>query len=346
MYIPKNQGMQMDFISHKEMCRGGGDSPFFSIIVLSYNKELFIEKCIKSCINQTFQNIEIIIVDDCSQDKTVELINNYRDFKQLSIIQNSTNSGAFASRIIGEQHAKGEYIIHVDGDDFVKTTMCEILHPYCKTHQWDIIGFGWTNIGLDGKHTNMHHTNGKSTVNKVIMELGITTLAIRNSILKQTHNFIYSKLFKKIPNLSNLEDGVHSFAIAVFAQKYLGINECLYFRQNNLQSTTGDCTNIKKNHKKLQDIKTSILLITKIVQYLQLQPEEQKYLKQNIKTIFNPIADQYQYIYYHSKAYEKKLFAYPVNFLKSLWYTKYLNIAFKTLIRIWIYFITFGKVKL
>ncbi|RDU68665.1 hypothetical protein CQA62_06065 [Helicobacter cholecystus] len=125
--------------------RGGGKHPFFSLIVLSYNKETFIEKCLQSCINQTFKNIEIIIVDDYSSDKTISILEKYQTIKYLSIIKNTANYGAFASRVIGEQQAKGEYIIHIDGDDFIRTTMCERLYEHCKTKQKDIIACGWIN---------------------------------------------------------------------------------------------------------------------------------------------------------------------------------------------------------
>lgn len=270
----------------------------------------------------------------------------YENIANLSIIQNKTNHGAFASRIIGEQYAKGSYIVHIDGDDFVKNTMCEELYPYCKSHKWDIIGFGWVNIGIDGKHTCKYHLCGEHSPQTISHLLGMPTLAFRNKIVKQSNDFIQEELFQEIPNLNNLEDLLKPLILSMFARNYYGINRVLYFCQNNTHSMTASCKNLSKNIKMIEDINTVTSTINVIMQYFCLDDDIKEVIQKNMKETIKPILTSYQYIYYHSKAYDNNYFAYPFNFVKSLHYTNSPQILCKTLARIFIYFITLGKIKI
>ena len=86
----------------------------FSIIISAYNIETYIERAIKSVLEQTFENYELIIVNDCSKDKTLEKIQNFKD-ERIIIINNEKNVGLGAVRNIGIAKAQGEYIVHLDG---------------------------------------------------------------------------------------------------------------------------------------------------------------------------------------------------------------------------------------
>ena len=88
----------------------------FSIIISAYNIEAYIERAIKSVLEQTFKNFELIIVNDCSKDQTLEKIKKFTD-ERITVINNERNVGLGAVRNIGIAKAKGEYIVHLDGDD-------------------------------------------------------------------------------------------------------------------------------------------------------------------------------------------------------------------------------------
>ncbi len=92
--------------------------PLVSIITPSYNSEKFIEETIKSVIKQTYNNWEMIIVDDCSTDKTCEIVNSWivRD-KRIKLIRKQENSGAADSRNIALENSKGRFIAYLDADD-------------------------------------------------------------------------------------------------------------------------------------------------------------------------------------------------------------------------------------
>ncbi|WP_337209569.1 MULTISPECIES: glycosyltransferase family 2 protein [Campylobacter] len=76
--------------------------PKISIILPTYNVEPYIERALQSCINQTFKDIEIIVVDDCGHDKSIEIAKDYANKdERIKIIHNEKNLGTFASRNIG-----------------------------------------------------------------------------------------------------------------------------------------------------------------------------------------------------------------------------------------------------
>lgn len=103
--------------------------PFFSIIVPVYNTEKYIARCLTSCIEQTFDNIEIIVVDDCGNDNAMQIAHQYaKSDNRIQIIHNHKNSGVFITRIIGGKMAKGEYVIYLDSDDFLSPLMCQTLY--------------------------------------------------------------------------------------------------------------------------------------------------------------------------------------------------------------------------
>ena len=87
-----------------------------SIIMPTHNDEKFVKDTITSVLNQTFDDYELIIIDDKSTDKTVDLIKSFAD-KRIKLIVNETNRGAAFSRNVGLRTASGEYVAFLDGDD-------------------------------------------------------------------------------------------------------------------------------------------------------------------------------------------------------------------------------------
>ena len=100
--------------------------PLISIITPAYNAENFIGETIKSVQQQTCQNWELIIVDDCSKDYTSVLVNDYvKDDHRIRLIKAPQNGGVAKARNIGLENAKGEYIAFVDSDDLWKPDKLE-----------------------------------------------------------------------------------------------------------------------------------------------------------------------------------------------------------------------------
>lgn len=99
----------------------------FSIIISAYNIEDYIKRAIKSVLEQDFKNYELIVIDDKSVDSTLEKIKEIND-ERIIVIANPENKGLGAVRNIGIERAKGEYIVHLDGDDtlYEKNTLSRI----------------------------------------------------------------------------------------------------------------------------------------------------------------------------------------------------------------------------
>ncbi|HHV6902569.1 TPA: glycosyltransferase family 2 protein, partial [Haemophilus influenzae] len=100
--------------------------PLISIIMPVYNAECYLNQAILSCLNQSYQNIELILIDDGSTDKSIEIINNIiNKDKRVKLFFTSTNQGSAAARNIGLGKAQGDYITFLDSDDFIANDKLE-----------------------------------------------------------------------------------------------------------------------------------------------------------------------------------------------------------------------------
>ena len=119
-----------------------------SIVVSAFNVEKYVEKSINSILNQTYSDIELIIVEDCSVDQTLDIIKSFTD-PRIKLIKNSSNLGAGYSRKIGIEHTTGDYIITIDSDDWLEPQFLENL--LSKSEGFDMIFGGMQFDYEDGK---------------------------------------------------------------------------------------------------------------------------------------------------------------------------------------------------
>lgn len=110
-----------------------------SIIVPIYNVERYLDRCIDSLMNQTFDDIEIIALNNGSTDKSLDILNYYAYKDKRIRIINNKNIGVSKSRNIGIKEAKGEYIVFVDSDDWIDSNMIEILHKTISDNNCDLV---------------------------------------------------------------------------------------------------------------------------------------------------------------------------------------------------------------
>jgi len=102
----------------------------FSIVIPTYNSKNTILKCIESCINQSYKEFEIIVVDDCSSDDTIEIIKEYKvknNIDNIIIEKLNVNGGASVARNIGIKIARGTYVALLDSDDYFHPNKLEII---------------------------------------------------------------------------------------------------------------------------------------------------------------------------------------------------------------------------
>lgn len=142
----------------------------FSIIIPVYNAQNTIIQTLNSCINQTYTNYEILIVDDCSDDDTVNVINNTFNSKKITIFKFTNNKGVSSARNYGWSKAKGEYVTFLDSDDIWHLQKLEILNEILENSDIKFIGHNYTE--LDKELTI------KKTL--IIKELKFSNLLFRN----------------------------------------------------------------------------------------------------------------------------------------------------------------------
>ncbi|MBQ3626972.1 MAG: glycosyltransferase family 2 protein, partial [Synergistaceae bacterium] len=127
------------------------DLKLLSVIIPAYNTAKFLNKCVDSVVNQTYQNIEIIIVDDGSSDSTPqicdELASKYNNIKVI----HQENKGLAQTRSVGFNASRGEYIAFVDSDDYIDLNAYAKAIKVLEDNDADMVMFGVKLVDLDEK---------------------------------------------------------------------------------------------------------------------------------------------------------------------------------------------------
>jgi glycosyltransferase involved in cell wall biosynthesis len=149
-----------------------------SVIIPIFNKEQYLEYCIKSILNQTYKDIQIIIINDASTDRSMSIINDLlgTDSRRL-IINFETNRGAAQARNAGLDNATGKYVCFVDADDWIEENALEIAVSNIERLGADILQFGNNSIDDKGvylKHSEQVHQTTDKTL--ILYELATTKI--------------------------------------------------------------------------------------------------------------------------------------------------------------------------
>ena len=126
-------------------------APLISIIVPIYKVEKYLPRCIDSLINQTYQNLEIILVDDGSPDRSGEICDEYAKKDSRIVVVHKPNGGLSDARNKGLDVANGDYVMFVDSDDWIEKESCEILVNLAKEKKSDVVSFAMTDVYDNGK---------------------------------------------------------------------------------------------------------------------------------------------------------------------------------------------------
>lgn len=106
--------------------------PDVSIIVTNYNYGSYLQRCLRSVLNQKNVNHEVIVVDDCSTDNSLEMVKLFEP--DVKVISTSQNSGVAGAANLGIKNARGQFIIRVDADDYVSSDMCYFMKTYLESN--------------------------------------------------------------------------------------------------------------------------------------------------------------------------------------------------------------------
>lgn len=166
--------------------------PTISIIVPVYKVELYIGDCIRSILAQNYKKIEVIIVDDCTPDKSIDIVKSIISKVETDIefkfVYHKINKGVSAARNSGIQVASGEYLMFVDSDDKLPADICSVLSRRLMNSKYDII-IGNRDI-ISPKGEPLHQSS-----TRIKYEVEMTTISDYNK-----YNFqgeVYNKIIRK-----------------------------------------------------------------------------------------------------------------------------------------------------
>lgn len=210
-----------------------------SIIIPVYNTEKYLQECLDSVVHQTMENIEVICVNDCSNDNSLSILKQYaaKD-KRLKSISFSENKSLLQARKAGVIKACGEYIMFLDSDDSLEVNACEKLYSIIAEKQVDILHFGTyvdalPEVNVD---TVKWFEDFAEPVTEMIYGDDIIARCFRTrEIIWSMWNKIYTskvckEAFSQIDDsyINMCEDVYGYFMIAWHAKSYFGINSKFY----------------------------------------------------------------------------------------------------------------------
>lgn len=201
--------------------------PKVSVIVPVYNTETYLNRCIDSLLSQTFQDFEILLINDGSTDKSGEICDRYAQIDSRIRVFHKKNGGVSSARQCGLDNALGEYVIHADSDDWVSSKWLSLQIEACLNNDADVCISGFTEVGHG---LNLDKMPGIYNNNEAYL------LAILNRTMHASlcNKLIKTALFKDnnivfIPGLDLREDFSVLYKVLYFASKIVSINNILYY---------------------------------------------------------------------------------------------------------------------
>ncbi len=209
--------------------------PKVSIIIPFYNVEKYISDCLNSVFNQTYNNIEVIIIDDASTDKSVAIVKSFMQANyDVTLLQSEEHHGIGYNRNLGLSLATGDYIAFVDADDIIRPDMIEKLMAAIKGNNVDIAMCRHQSFVGEPRRQRFKEVSPR-----------IIDLAEESDFLYQIGGHVWNKLCKrelfdnlKFPEGIDYEDIAVTYPILIRTQKIAYIDEPLYCYRRNINGIT------------------------------------------------------------------------------------------------------------
>ena len=273
-----------------------------SIIVPVYNADKFLRRCIDSILNQTLEELEIILINDGSTDESQKIIDDYQkrfpDIIKSEVIE---NSGASVARNRGITIAQGEYIGFVDSDDYIETTMYEKLYKKAEQENSDIVVSGY--FVENDKNIRAYQIGHGEEYNKNIKD--------NPNILVYGVPYLWNKIFKRDlvvnsgivldKDLQVFEDLCFTYELYVKANRISKVDEPLYYyMKENEESLTASFSDkffdIFLAIKKLKEFCIQNKMYEELEEYLIYTALNHMFIRCNMKISFRQLLKKYNYI--------------------------------------------------
>lgn len=215
-----------------------------SILVPFYNVEKYVGRCVDSLFTQTYSNIEYVFVNDCTPDRSMDVIQEHIEKYDMSekckIIVHKENKGICASRNDCLDNATGDYVLFIDSDDYIDKDMVELLVEAAVKDYADISGCGYTeeyddhSVDFPQKYTNDYNEMLKAITILTIKGV-MWKLLIRRSIIEDNH-------IRFMPEKNMVDDYLFCCQVFYYSHRFTGVDKCMYhyiqFNPNNYSQRT------------------------------------------------------------------------------------------------------------
>ncbi len=242
------------------------EKALISIIIPVYKVEKYLEKCIQSVINQTYENLQIILVDDGSPDNCGKICDEYAKKDHRIEVIHKSNGGLSDARNKGLEIAKGEYIGFVDSDDYIESDMYEVLYNLLKQYNVDVSICNFYTVS-QGKIAIKNADNGIKEYNRIEI---LKEILLDNDIQSYAWNKLYKReLFGEIkyPVGKKYEDIGTTFYLLEKCNKVVVTGKPEYYYINRQGSIVNNVTE------------------STITDYIELIMQRYDYIEENIKEL-------------------------------------------------------------
>lgn len=233
--------------------------PLISIVVPVYNTEKYISRCLDSLINQTFKDIEIVVVNDGSTDNSRKILEKYTQKDgRIKVIDFETNKGLYEARLTGLENASGDYLCSCDSDDYYSNDALELMYEKAKEIDADIVQGKIITIykreKIEGWFNKISYSvlKGTDILEYVIKEGRNWSMCCK---LIKREVFIKSlKDYTRNMHLITTEDLMIFLPIAYRSKKQVSLEKDLYFYDLTNDSGSQIVGNFERDKKRLNDI--------------------------------------------------------------------------------------------
>lgn len=223
-----------------------------SVCIPIYNVEKYVRRCLDSVVNQTFRDIEVIVVDDCSPDNSMSIVSEYASKDtRIKIIHHGRNQGLMVARKTGYMAATGDYITFCDSDDLLPADAVETLLNLAIESGADIVSANHTYVDSNGNKKDL----------KSHIDYGYDKVSILKSLLRKElfHN-LWAKLYRRsllqnhqyvtYQHFTNGEDACLLYQVIEHVDKMVHVNKSVYYYAQNVESST----HVRLSEKALRSI--------------------------------------------------------------------------------------------
>lgn len=213
----------------------------FSVITCVYNDEMYLKECIYSVINQTYKSIELIIVDDGSDDNSGCICDEFqKKFPEYIKVIHTENQGPLLGRRTGFRESSGEYILIIDSDDVLRNNALEMIDKIINKEKYDMVIFDYS-LNSEFERYN------RSCIN--LKEQSSDLQHLYKDIMQLENNFLWNKCFRretfdenqdysKLNLITKMNDLYQLLPIVDNCKEYYYLKEALYYHRKNIKSIT------------------------------------------------------------------------------------------------------------